>query len=83
MPNPSDGSIRFRLDLPSPVFVRITVMDVAGRLIHEAAEHRPAGRHTLLWSSRNSAGTNRAGVYFLRVQVDGKVLATRRMVVVP
>jgi hypothetical protein len=82
-PNPSDGTVRFRLDLPAPGFVRVTILDVAGRLIHETAEQRPAGRHTLAWSSRSSSGTSRAGVYFLRVQVDGRTIATRRTVVVP
>jgi len=83
IPNPSSRVVTLRLDLPEPAFVRFCILDVAGRLIEESDERRPAGRSSLVWPARNSSGTAAPGIYFARVTVNGKVLPTRRWVVIP
>lgn len=82
-PNPSAGTVTFRLDLPATAVVRLTVMDVAGRLVFQSTEQHPAGRHTLTWTARRADQGGRMGVYFIRVQVDGRTISTRRTVVIP
>lgn len=80
-PNPSQGHVGFRLDLPSAARVRITVVDVMGRQAHEAEDSWPAGRHVLTWNGLNSHGAaHRTGVYFARVTVNGHPLGSRRIV---
>jgi hypothetical protein len=83
VPNPSSRGVTLRLDLPEPATVRFTVMDVAGRRIQESTEQRAAGRISLVWPqdpvSRAAAAP---GIYFARVSVNGKVLPTRRWVVI-
>jgi len=83
-PNPSTGTVSVALDLPAPALVRVHVIDLAGRLVHESLDRMSAGRHTLVWSSRTMGGqVQPPGVYFVRVAVDGRTLATRRWVITP
>jgi len=83
-PNPSTGTVSVALDLPAPALVRVHVIDLAGRLVHESLDRMNAGRHTLVWSSRTLGGrVQPPGVYFVRVAVDGRTLATRRWVIAP
>ena len=80
VPNPARGLVRFQLELPEPATVTLSVYDVAGRELGEPMT-RPfdAGRHELRWS----APAGHAGVYFGRIEVEGRVRATRRIVLVP
>jgi hypothetical protein len=82
IPNPSTGTVTFNLALPAPAEVRVSVIDVAGRIVHESIESRNAGRHVLSWSGR-TPGDGRVvpGIYFVRVVVNGLALGTRRWVV--
>jgi hypothetical protein len=83
IPNPSARSVTLRLDLPEPAWVRFSILDVAGRLIEESSERRPAGRSSLVWPAREAAARVVPGIYFARVTVNGRVLPTRRWVVIP
>jgi hypothetical protein len=83
IPNPSSRVVTLRLDLPEPAWVRFSILDVAGRLIEDSSERRPAGRGTLVWPARNSSVRAAPGIYFARVSVNGKILPTRRWVVIP
>ena len=72
-PNPFNPAttIRFALRRPGPV--RITVYDVAGRVVkHLVAESYPAGFHEVVWRGDDRSGRQAAaGVYFLRLDADG------------
>ena len=82
IPNPSSGTVSFALALPSPASVRVSVIDVAGRIVHESIESRAAGHYVLSWSGRDVGGVRvLPGIYFVRVLVDGRPLGTRRWVV--
>ena len=71
-PNPSQGRVSFRLDLPATGRVGLSVLDVAGRVVHEIDETKEAGRHVLEWDGQDRNGrTLPAGVYFARLFVDG------------
>jgi hypothetical protein len=83
IPNPSSRSVTLWLDLPEPSWVRFTILDVAGRMIEESSDRRPAGRSPLVWPARSSSSTVAPGIYFARVTVNGRILPTRRWVVIP
>jgi hypothetical protein len=82
-PNPSDGRLVLDLALPRAARVDVRVIDVLGRRVHSlAAGLFEPGEHTLTWDGRTETGSRvHPGVYFMLVQVDGDVVAKRRMVV--
>lgn len=81
-PNPSRGATRFTLSLPAPARVGLGVYDVSGRKVAELATGElPAGRWILEWPGRGAdGGTLGPGVYFARMTVAGRVVATHRVV---
>jgi hypothetical protein len=80
-PNPAHGHVSFSLALPDEATVGLTVHDVAGRLVSSLPDQElPAGRHTIFW---NAAGEGvAAGIYFARLEVGGRVVGTRRVVLI-
>lgn len=81
-PNPSSGEVTFRFDLPATSEVHLAILDIAGRVVDEVRDHRPAGRHTLVWGGWGDLRRARhAGIYFARLEVNGRPLGTRRLVV--
>ena len=83
-PNPTNGAAEFALMLPKPASVRLTVIDVRGRLVEMAVDRRlAAGPHRLGWDGRGERGTSiPSGVYYARLEVNGRVAAQRSIVVV-
>jgi hypothetical protein len=74
--NPALGPVRLRLDLPVAAKVRLTLHDVAGRMVALLAEgESPAGTRYLTWDAR-AAGV-RAGVYFARLTAGARELSRR------
>jgi flagellar hook assembly protein FlgD len=63
--------------------VRLLVTDVAGRHVREIVDAtQPAGAHSVAWDRRDESGRVVAsGVYLYRLEVDGRSLS-RRMIVV-
>jgi hypothetical protein len=82
-PNPFNPrtTIRFRLDRQQSV--RLTVLDLRGRLVRELATgHWPAGDHAVGWDGRDDSGAAAAsGSYLLRLETDQGVRATRATLV--
>jgi hypothetical protein len=75
-PNPSNGPSSLRFDLPREASVSLRAYGVSGRMVRELATGTfSAGTHTLNWDllDRNGHAVP-AGVYFLRLAVDGRVL---------
>ena len=65
-PNPARGEARLRVDLPEPGRVRVTVYDVAGRLVLQPTEEdRPAGHHLIGLGVQSLP----SGTYVYRVEV--------------
>jgi hypothetical protein len=72
-PNPSRGSTRFTLSLPSAGHVRLTVHDVSGRLVAVLAdEDRVAGESFVTWT-----GTAAPGIYLATIETAGAKRTTR------
>jgi hypothetical protein len=80
-PNPfahAGTSIAFAL--PQPADAKLRVFDVQGRLVRTLVNGpTEAGHHTIQWDGRNDSDRDvSAGVYFYRLQSDGKSL-TRKL----
>jgi len=75
-PNPARGAVMVRYGLPVETRVRVSVADVQGREVAVLADGvRPAGWHEARWN-----GVGPPGVYFVRVDGQGRRLV-RRLVV--
>ena len=78
-PNPTRGEAEFNLALPRPAVVTLSVYDVAGRQIGDPLNRRfEAGEQRLSWRAPRGG----AGVYFMRLEVDGSLKARRTIVMV-
>jgi hypothetical protein len=80
-PNPFDDGVLVQFALPERGWVRLDVLDVAGRRVRTlAAEFREGGAHRLRWDGRDEGGRAVAGgVYWLRLEHGGETL-TRKAV---
>jgi flagellar hook assembly protein FlgD len=59
--------------LPAEARVRLSVMDVQGRLISSLVDGvLPAGRHDVMWNGETRGGQARPGLYFVRLEVPGR-----------
>ena len=82
-PNPFAAATSIRFGLPRPGHVTLRVFDVRGRAVRTVVdERRPAGSYREFWSGTDDSGRRVAdGVYFYRLDLDGKLRTARRMVV--
>ncbi len=75
-PNPFNSATQIAYALTKPGRVAITVVDVQGRVVQNVmSEFRAAGTHSL----RLAAANWPAGIYFVRVQVEGRTVAARKI----
>ena len=72
-PNPAARSVQMSFGLPSPARVRISVFDLAGRLVSRPVDGPfEAGRHDATWDLMTEHGTRvGSGMYFYRMEVGG------------
>ncbi len=77
--NPARGATEIELALPREGWTRLDVVDVNGRRVRNLVlGFRPAGRQRLLWDGRDEGGGEvAAGVYWLRLEHDGRMLTTK------
>ena len=72
-PNPTRGASRIPFALPVEAHVRLSVVDVQGRMITRLVDGvLPAGRHEVMWDGSSAAGSVRPGIYFIRLEVPGQ-----------
>ena len=78
-PNPARDGARFRLGLPRSATVDLAVFDARGRRIQQLRRGTlPAGEQTVAWNGRDETGRLApSGVYYFRLQVEGRVLTSR------
>jgi len=81
-PNPFSSFTSFRLFLPVPKRISAEIYDVSGRKVATVASGRfGRGWRTFTWNGFNSNGTPiTSGIYFLRVNVEGTGVMTRKIV---
>jgi hypothetical protein len=78
-PNPFNPRTTIRFDLPTAGPVRLSVYDLAGRLVKVLVEGKiPAGSHEAVWDGRDSSGRAvPSGSYLARLVAGGKVEGVR------
>ncbi|RPD50348.1 DUF4394 domain-containing protein [Hymenobacter sediminis] len=77
-PNPVTAATRLSFQLPRAGQAELILTDALGRTVErKAAGSLTAGAHTLNWQSNG----HQAGVYFLRLLVDGQSAGAQRVVV--
>lgn len=81
-PNPTRSGATLELALPAPADVRVSVVDVQGRVASRLASgRREAGRHVLAWDGRVGGREAPAGLYLVRVDVGARTLVRRVLIV--
>jgi hypothetical protein len=82
-PNPFNPATEIRYMLPVGAHVRLSIYDVAGRLMRILIDDRVApGEHLAVWDGRVPTGGEVAsGVYFAKLEAAGNVL-TRKITLV-
>ena len=77
-PNPTNGPARVDYALPYQSKVRLTVLDIQGRLVKVLVDGDvKAGRHQAMWNGETTRGTAHAGMYFIRFEAGGKSFVKR------
>jgi len=77
-PNPANGPARIDYAVPQQSKVRLSVLDVQGRVVAVLVDGVvKAGRHQAVWSGQMTRGTAAAGMYFVRYEAGGKSFVKR------
>ena len=81
-PNPFNPGTEISYQLSVVSKIRLEVFDLLGRPVRLlAAGQQHAGSHTISWDGRDERGVAMpSGIYTYRLTVDGRMLATRKMV---
>ncbi|MFH1682025.1 MAG: T9SS type A sorting domain-containing protein [Candidatus Eisenbacteria bacterium] len=80
-PNPTRGAAQVLFSLKKPGAVEIEVYSASGRLVSTMpARSFPAGAGAVTWDGSMDEGGLAAGVYFVRLRVDGEVVGTEKVV---
>ncbi len=81
-PNPFQQESRIRFVVAQKSQVQLFIFNVQGQLVHKLIEGEfSAGEYGWVWRGENARGILQAnGVYFYRLQVNGRVVATQRVV---
>jgi hypothetical protein len=83
-PNPFNPATRIQYNLSSPGRIRLDVTNVLGQRVRTIVDGpQSAGMHATEWNGTDNAGAAQSsGPYFYRLQVDGKTLQTKKMLLV-
>ncbi len=83
-PNPFNAGTKISYTLPKESDVRVAIYDLNGRHVITLEEGvQQAGRHSVYWEGTGENGSSVAsGIYFCRMEADGKFIASRKMVMV-
>jgi hypothetical protein len=82
-PNPFNATTRISFDLETGGRAQLRIYDVLGRAVRSLVDaHLFTGRWTAAWDGRDASGRRLpTGVYFVRLAVDGRVAAARKVVI--
>lgn len=78
-PNPFSGATRLTFTMTHAGPMSLRVFDVHGREVRALVrDTRSAGSHTVTWDGSDARrARSPAGIYFLRLEADGRALARR------
>jgi hypothetical protein len=79
-PNPFNPDTRIAFEVPAAGVVTVGIYDVQGRRIASLLDNQrtTAGLHNVSWDGRTTGGSQAAsGVYFVRVEQNGHVVARK------
>jgi hypothetical protein len=81
-PNPSTHDTALGFDLDAPQHVTLTIYDARGREVRRIASGDFArGTHDARWNATDAAGSRvGSGVYFVRLEIDGRTIDAQRVV---
>jgi len=75
-PNPFNPTTKINFDIPNSGIVKISVFNVIGEKLFDLVEKTfEKGNHTIVFNGSRLA----SGIYFYRMELDGKVSVTRKM----
>jgi hypothetical protein len=78
VPNPGLGAFQLSFDLPRTAEVRVSLVDLQGRVVENLAWGTyDAGRHPIIWSRALTRSNPRPGVYFVRMLAENQTLVRR------
>lgn len=76
-PNPFAGATTLRFTSQKPTHMRLDVFDVLGRRVDTVVDqHYSRGTHQVRWNTESLS----RGLYFLRMEVDGRPAGVQKMV---
>ena len=83
-PNPGTGPLRIEFELARHGTVEFDIVDLAGRVVARVPSREwGAGRWTHPWDGRGDNGRKlSAGVYFVRMKLEGQAIGSRKVVIV-
>jgi hypothetical protein len=85
-PNPG-RMMTIRYDLPGLARIRLAIYDVGGRLVRTFVKPDVvclAGTYTTKWDGRSDSGDRAAGgLYFARLEVNGRTAVARKIILLP
>ncbi|MEM8889981.1 MAG: T9SS type A sorting domain-containing protein [Bacteroidota bacterium] len=78
-PNPFSDQLRITYSLDQPGELRVSILDLRGRMIHKLYESKQyPGAHQLLWEGEDTNGRKvSSGIYLIRFQTDEFQLSRR------
>jgi immune inhibitor A len=77
-PCPARGEARIGFTLARDAAVRLSVLDLQGRTVAVLATGTlSGGRHSIAWDGSTREGAAPAGLYFVRLEAEGRVTAQR------
>ncbi|MCK4546983.1 MAG: right-handed parallel beta-helix repeat-containing protein [Candidatus Eisenbacteria sp.] len=80
-PNPFGARVTISYEMPEEARIELAVYDVHGRLVRnlETGSRLP-GRHLIQWDGRGEDGRALpSGVYFCRLEIEGRLVETRKL----
>ena len=82
-PNPASNLVTIEFSLPREEEASVGIYDARGRLVVEILDDiLDAGRHTIMWTRRNSRGLEVApGVYFARLATPSQTVTKKVLIV--
>lgn len=80
-PNPFNPSTKIAYDLPSPVQVKVDVINILGRHVATLVdESQPAGHYEVIWNGRDNNGSDvSSGIYLYRLTA-GDFASSKKMI---